>query len=139
MKFSSNNKIDNELSKEESYENISDEEYNNLNTNILIKENFDFSDESNSEEVLDSENNINLIEINLEEKKEQISNKLNEFIKKNNYKVIEEKIIENSNNKNEEEDIKEKLIVIYKKDMIDLDQEELEKNILIKKNFLIIS
>ena len=27
-----------------------DEEYNNLNNDILIKENFDFSDESNSEE-----------------------------------------------------------------------------------------
>ena len=43
-----------------------------------------------------------MIEINLEAKKEQIY-KLIEFIKKYNYKVIEEIIFENINNKNDED------------------------------------
>ena len=43
-----------------------------------------------------------MIEINLEAKKEQIY-KLIEFIKKYNYKIIEEIIFENINNKNDED------------------------------------
>ena len=87
----------------------------------------DFSD---FEDYYNTEERFNIKNINIEYKKDKLSNKLNDFIKKFKYKIIDEAINEKSGNKEQEKhEYKEQLNKTFGIDILKKDMEEDQKMI----------